>query len=143
MLTLEINKNTFKSILWVLCIIVIAVIFYFLKVSGAEPEPQSTQSNTLSTNISEDGDTQYVDISVRGGYRPGLTVASADKNTIVRMKTQNTYDCSLAVIIPALSYSNYLPQTGTTEIEIPPQAKGSEIRGSCSMGMYSFKIRFI
>jgi hypothetical protein len=35
-----------------------------------------------------------------------------------------------------------LPMSGLTEIEIPPQAPGTTLTGTCAMGMYRLNIKF-
>ncbi len=85
---------------------------------------------------------QIVDITARGGYSPRLVKAKAGVPTTIRVTTKDTYDCSVSLVIPKLSYKKFLGPTGTEEIAISPdQAKGT-YNGLCSMGMYSFKVVF-
>ena len=58
------------------------------------------------------------------------------------MKTSGTFDCSAAFVIPSLNIQKMLPQTGVTDIEIPSQTSGSNIAGTCGMGMYRLNINF-
>ncbi len=58
------------------------------------------------------------------------------------MNTENTYDCSSAVVIRAANYRSSLPQTGKTEIDLGTPKAGEKIPGTCSMGMYNFSIIF-
>lgn len=85
---------------------------------------------------------QIIEINARGGYLPMITLAKANVETVLKVKTVNTYDCSTALIIPQINYSEILPPTADTIINLPPQTSGSELRGTCSMGMYGFRIRF-
>jgi plastocyanin domain-containing protein len=85
---------------------------------------------------------QYVDITARGGYWPREIKAKSGVPTILRVATKGTFDCSAYLVIPTIGYRNSLPQTGVTEIPIPPQQAGSTFVGTCSMGMYSFAIKF-
>ncbi len=85
---------------------------------------------------------QMIDITARGGYKPKQTIAKAGVPSVIRMKTQSTFDCSSALIIPSIGYSTSLPATGVTEIPVPSQKAGSILRGMCGMGMYSFSIIF-
>jgi plastocyanin domain-containing protein len=89
----------------------------------------------------EDGK-QILNLKAKGGYSPSLIKASADTPTILRVETKGTFDCSTALVINQVNYRGYLPTTGQTDIEIPPQSAGSVINGTCSMGMYSFRITF-
>jgi plastocyanin domain-containing protein len=85
---------------------------------------------------------QYVDIMVRGGYSPRVTKAQAGVPTVLRMKTENTYDCSSALVINDLGYQSYLPATGVTEIQVPAEKAQGTLRGMCSMAMYHFQVDF-
>lgn len=91
--------------------------------------------------IMEDG-VQYIDIEARGGYTPRTTRAQAGVPTVIRMTTDSTYDCSLALVIRDLEYQNFLPQTGVTEIEVPADKAQGTLRGMCSMAMYHFEVEF-
>jgi plastocyanin domain-containing protein len=85
---------------------------------------------------------QVVDVTAQGGYSPRTTRAQAGTTTVIRMKTQDTYDCSSALVIPALGYQAYLPATGVTEISVPADRAQGTLEGLCSMGMYRFSIVF-
>lgn len=85
---------------------------------------------------------QYINVSAKGGYFPNAINAAANTDTVLRVKTANTFDCSSAISIPALNYKAHLPPSGMTEIKIPPQKENTVIKGACSMGMYKFNINF-
>lgn len=93
-------------------------------------------------NVSIVDGKQVIEILARGGYSPRKTVAKAGVPTILRVKTENTYDCSSSLVIPALNYRKFLSASDTAEVEIPPQKAGDAIKGVCGMGMYSFNIEF-
>ena len=103
---------------------------------------KTTLTTTSSTNISIDQGKQIIAIMVKGGYTPRETVATANKPTTLRLTTNGTFDCSSAVRIPQLSYQANLGANGTTEVQIPPQQPGTELRGVCAMGMYHFTLSF-
>jgi plastocyanin domain-containing protein len=84
---------------------------------------------------------QIIEITAKGGYAPERSVAKAGIPTVIRFKTQGTFDCSSAVRIPQKNISKNLPQTGTTDIDIGTPEKGT-LGGSCGMGMYPFEIKF-
>ena len=84
---------------------------------------------------------QVIEISAKGGYEPVSQTAKAGVPTVLRVKTDGTYDCSTALRIPALRVSRQLPPTGETLIDLGTPAAGT-LRGTCSMGMYSFAINF-
>ena len=93
-------------------------------------------------NVSIEGDMQIIEITARGGYSPQLSLAKADIPTILRVKTLGTFDCSSALSIPAIGYRNNLSLSGVTDILIPPQKQGTNLLGTCAMGMYSFSVNF-
>jgi sulfite exporter TauE/SafE len=77
-----------------------------------------------------------------GGYSPSVQRTAGGQPFQIRLVTQNTQSCSRALVIPKLNYQKVLPVTGTTVIDVPPQPAGTELRYSCSMGMYTGKIVF-
>jgi plastocyanin domain-containing protein len=85
---------------------------------------------------------QFIDITARGGYSPRLISAKAGVETVVRVTTKDTYDCSVSLVIPKLDYRKFLGSSGTEEIVIPAEKAKGTVSGTCSMGMYSFKIVF-
>ena len=94
------------------------------------------------TNVSVTDAKQIVEIDAKGGYSPKLTTAKAGMPTVLRMKTSGTFDCSASVVIPSLSYRKFLPPSGSTDIEVPPQQSGTTLQGLCAMGMYHFAVQF-
>jgi plastocyanin domain-containing protein len=95
-----------------------------------------------ANNVSIVDGRQFVAISAKGGYVPKVSVAKADVPTTLKVETAGTFDCSAALVIPAIGYRSNLPLSGTTDIELPPQKAGTTIQGLCSMGMYSFSVKF-
>ena len=85
---------------------------------------------------------QVIEIAVKGGYSPKAVTAKAGVPTVIRFVTDNTFDCSSSLSIPAINYRKNLPRTGTTDVDVPAQAAGTKLQGSCSMGMYSFTVDF-
>lgn len=100
-----------------------------------------TTETTPANNVVVENGKQYIDINVKGGYFPSKSVAKAGMPTVLRFKTEGTFDCSIALRIPKLNVSKNLPQTGTTEIDIGNQAAG-KLTGMCAMGMYNFEVQF-
>jgi plastocyanin domain-containing protein len=92
-------------------------------------------------NVSYEGEKQIIEIGVKGGYTPQKSIAKAGIPTILKFKTNSTYDCSSSIRIPSLSISKNLPGTGITEVDIGTQPVG-QLAGICGMGMYSFEIDF-
>jgi plastocyanin domain-containing protein len=98
--------------------------------------------STAATNASVAGGNQIIEISAKGGYRPQNSTAKAGTPTTLKIKTSGTFDCSSGLSIPKLGYHTQLPSSGETVVNVPPQQAGSTLTGVCSMGMYSFNIRF-
>ncbi len=85
---------------------------------------------------------QVVEIMAKGGYTPKVSQAKADIPTILRMKTQSTYDCTSSINIPTLNIRKILPPDGVTDIPLPPQKLGTSLTVLCGMGMYNTVINF-
>ncbi len=103
---------------------------------------QSTSTSAApADNVSIVDEKQIVTIEVKGGYSPRVSTAKAGIPTVIRFKTNNTFDCSSAILIPSMNISRILPQTGLTDIDIGMNKEGS-LNGSCGMGMYRFEIDF-
>jgi hypothetical protein len=95
-----------------------------------------------ANNVFQEGTTQVIEITAKGGYFPEVSEAKAGVPTILRLKTSNTFDCSVTLNIPAMRYQARLPFNGTTDIQLPAQAPGTTFTALCGMGMYSFDITF-
>jgi len=93
-------------------------------------------------NVSLVDGQQIIEVTAKGGYTPRTTFAKADTPTTLIVKTNGTFDCSSALVIPSINFSTYLDSTGEKEVQIPAQAAGSILKGVCGMGMYSFEIKF-
>ena len=102
----------------------------------------SSSTQTVANNTSLVDGKQVIEISAKGGYSPKTTLAKADVPTVIKMKTEGTFDCSSAVSIPSLNYRKNLQPSGVTEIEVPPQKAGTTLQGLCVMGMYNFQVQF-
>ena len=125
------NRVTLSAIVGIV-IIGGSIVFAWGNSSKGLPPPIATIING----------TKVIEIDAKGGYSPRVTLAKANMPTILKVKTQGTFDCSSALRIPKIGYGAVLPASGTTEIEIPPQETGSTIQGLCVMGMYNFQVRF-
>lgn len=108
----------------------------WLGLSNGTSEVASTQ------NVSVVSGQQVVAINAKGGYMPKLTAAKANMPTTLRITTNSTFDCSASVSIQSLGIRKFLPQSGTTDLEVPAQKAGSTLQGVCAMGMYHFDVRF-
>jgi uncharacterized protein len=88
-------------------------------------------------------DESVITLHVRNtGYEPSVLEAPAEIPLRLRLVTNDVYSCSLAFVIPALRYQEFLETTGEAWVDIPAQRKGTRMPFSCSMGMYTGVIVF-
>jgi len=81
------------------------------------------------------------------GYLPENIEAKAGIATKLIIKSEDAYGCERAfnIIDPELKkvlHNMILPENGNTDFDLGIQAKGTELLGICSMGMYYFRIIF-
>ena len=127
-------KLTAASVILALIFIGGAIIFAR---NGAKTDTAVSQNN-----VSVADGKQIIEIDAKGGYSPSVTIAKANIPTVIKVKTQGTFDCSSALVIQSIGYRANLPPSGETLIEVPPQEAGSTLRGMCAMGMYNFSVKF-
>ena len=127
-------KLTVASVILALIFIGGAIIFAR---NGAKTDTAVSQNN-----VSVADGKQIIEIDAKGGYSPSITIAKANIPTVIKVKTQGTFDCSSALVIQSIGYRANLPPSGETLIEVPPQEAGSTLRGMCAMGMYNFSVKF-
>ncbi|MBM3281632.1 MAG: hypothetical protein FJY91_02755 [Candidatus Harrisonbacteria bacterium] len=113
-----------------------------LIISGAFYIVGKSEVPSTAANVTIEDGKQVIDLRVKGGYSPKITQAKANIPTTLKLKTNNTFDCSASVVIPDLNYQTFLPSSGATKVELPPQAPGTTLRGLCSMGMFGFTVHF-
>lgn len=129
-----------KVIITSLIVITLALGGIFMLLRGGTKNVPTNSNGQANVNI-VDGK-QVIEIKAKGGYAPRVTTAKANTPTVINMQTNGTFDCSLALAVPAVGFRDMLPSSGVTPIEIPPQQPGTTIKGVCSMGMYNFAINF-
>jgi plastocyanin domain-containing protein len=137
------NKNTIYAIL-IAAVLISGSMFFFRQKNDSSANTNkvtSTSNNAAGDNVLLQNGKQIVNIDVKGGYWPRKTVAKSGIPTIVRFKTNNTFDCSLSVRLPSEGIRKILPQTGSSDIDIGISTAG-QFFGTCGMGMYSFEIDF-
>ncbi|RPI92435.1 MAG: hypothetical protein EHM40_13080, partial [Chloroflexi bacterium] len=105
----------------------------FPSVSDSTPE-SSSRANVPAGDL-----VLYVE---NGGYFPRTLKAVANKALTLSLVTDQTYSCARDFVIPALDYYELLPDTGTVQVSIPAQPKGTRLFFTCSMGMYTGQITF-
>ena len=136
------QKKDYSVPIFVSICAVITIVFILLISGGTASSNNNDSSNGTTTTISNIDDKQVIEISAKFGYNPSVIQAKAGIPTILRVKTNNTFDCSSSFRIPKLNISKSLPTSGTTDFDIGTQASGSQVLGVCGMGMYSLKIDF-
>lgn len=102
----------------------------------------SASTKTAGQNVEVKEGVQYITITAKGGYTPRVSSAQAGIPTKLTIKTEGTFDCSLALVIRSIGFQKILPQTGQTEIDLGIPEAGVPVLGTCSMGMYNFTINF-
>lgn len=106
------------------------------------PKPDTNAGNVAEPTATIVGDTQFVDITAKGGYSPRVVIAKAGVPTVLRVTTNGTFDCSASVVIPKLSYQKFLQPSGIEDIAISAEQATGTLQGLCAMGMYNFQIKF-
>ncbi len=120
----------------------IALVIAALMIGGAFVFATQNPQGVSTNNVYMENGKQIIEITAKGKYTPSRTSAKAGLPSVIRMKTNGTFDCSMALKIPSVNYQSFLPNSGTTDVEIPVHAKGSSLQGICAMGMYSFEVVF-
>jgi plastocyanin domain-containing protein len=118
--------------------IVVALGIVFSKPPANEVRQDAAQPQQ---NVEIRDGVQYITITARAGYSPKVSSAQAGIPTKLVIRTNGTYDCSLALVIRSIGYQKILSQTGEETIDLGIPEKGT-LQGTCSMGMYNFKINF-
>ncbi len=116
--------------------IALLFVFGFIFWGNGSSRPASLQNVEIKNGI------QYVRINAKGGYSPSVSTAKAGIPTKLIVDTNNTFDCSSALVIRSLGFQKILPKTGETEIDIGTPKAGEPLNGLCGMGMYSFEVNF-
>ncbi len=131
-----------KNIVLIISIAIAALVIMFaLSNNNKSQEKEIKGENTPS--VSQEGDIQVINVvSTAGGYYPQNITAKANTKTILRMESKNSYGCERSFRIPKLNVMEILPQQGISEFELGTPQKGDIVIGTCSMGMYTFNIKF-
>ena len=121
----------------ILLIIISSLLLVTKKTTAQEPQTPTTQT----INIVEGK--QVIEVLAKNGFSPNFVTAKANLPVVLKVKTENTFDCSAVMSIPKLGIRESLPPTGYTSIQIPAQESGTTLDATCSMGMFHMKINFI
>lgn len=135
-------KNSAPTIFAVLFVAAIVGVALVSRGGSAAPVSAAPTSPSAAVPAAQvPAGAQVISITAKGGYAPESSSAKAGVPTVLKVSTSGTYDCSTALRIPSLGISTRLPATGETVIDLGTPAAGV-LRGTCSMGMYSFEINF-
>ncbi|MFH1145712.1 MAG: cupredoxin domain-containing protein [bacterium] len=115
----------------------VAVIVILIGIGGYLVNKRFNQQfeNQTAGAVGEENGAQTVVIQVKAGYNPNKITVQRGKPVKLVFQTNNTYDCSRSLVIPALGVRKVLPENGTEVVEFTPDKTGS-ISFSCSMGMF-------
>ena len=108
----------------------------FMRGGNSPAQDSDTESVVMENGV------QVITIAAKGGYSPQSIQAKSGVPTELRVTTNGTYDCSSALVIPALGYDGNLKATGTESIAISADQAQGNLDGTCGMGMYNFEIAF-
>ena len=112
--------------------------------SSSQPSvARASVAGGTSANVYLEEGVQVIEIRAKGGYSPEQTTAKAYLPTLLRMVTDDTFDCSSSVIIPNLRLRKRLPLSGNTDIQLPTIPEDTELTVYCGMGMYYFNLEFV
>ncbi len=128
------NRITFVTVSLILAFGVISAAI-IISQANQNSEEVSSEDVVVKDNV------QYITITAQGGYTPRITNAQAGTPTKLIVKTNNTYDCSSALVIRSIKYQKILSPTGEEIIDLGTPNRGT-LKGTCSMGMYGFTINF-
>ncbi len=130
-----------KKIIILICAVAVLVGFGIFLLNTKNNKSDTT-STSAANNVSIIDGKQVIEIIAKGGYAPRNTIAKANVPTVIKVKTNGTFDCSSALTIPSMKYRTFLAPSGEAQIDIPEQKEGASIKGICAMGMYSFTVKF-
>ena len=116
------------------------------KTTGNSTETTAPAETTSQTTKPQDQ--QIIEVTAKGGgYSPRKIEVKAGVPTILIMTSEGAYGCERAFNIfdanaRKVLLSEILPENGQTKFDLGTQAKGTELYGVCSMGMYYFQMLF-
>ena len=128
-----------KLFFWFIAVIAVTLGSWIYLIPKLQPKETAVGS---TANVRDKNGTQIVEILAKGGYSPRITVAKADVPTVIRVHTDKSYDCSVALTVPKLRFRKFLGPKDTVDVPVPADRASGTLRGLCSMGMYSFEVQF-
>jgi plastocyanin domain-containing protein len=133
---MKIKKEHLSKFLFVIIVFPILLILGIIFVLQGQ---ENIQADTKFENGK-----QIIEFTAKNGYSPNVINAKAGVESIIRIKTINTYDCTGFLNMPKAGIINTtLKPTGINEFLLAPQKPGEVIRGSCSTGANIIELRFV
>lgn len=117
------------------------IMTYELDTDTNRGNPSPAGKEATQDNVVMENGKQVINLSAKGGYQPRISIAKAGIPTILRVTTNNTFDCSSAIRIPSLKIAQNLTYSGVIDFDLGSPEPGA-LDGMCSMGMYYFQIQF-
>jgi len=104
--------------------------------SLASPSDGARERTAAAAPV-ETGGVQNLVVDVQSrSYAPSRLQATAGTPTTLTLRTNGTFGCTRAFVVPSLGIQKVLPQTGETLVSLGTLPPGP-LRFTCSMGMYS------
>ena len=132
---MQIKQSSLNKLI-LICVVLLAVVGVVMLLARGPAE------EALEVPYINASGQQVIEMTALNGFHPAWVNARANVESVLKIETKNTFDCSSTLRIPILGVSRVLPASGTTEVAIAAQSPGSQIDGTCSMGMYHFTINF-
>jgi len=120
--------------------LIVSAVIVFHSRAQRDLAPVDTQP---TENVEVRDGVQYIILTARGGYTPEMSTARGDLPTKLVVRTNGTYDCSASLVIGSIGYRKTLPQTGEEVVDLGTPRAHTTLKGTCSMGMYAFSVRFM
>ena len=99
------NKTALTII--IIGLVVAMGIFFINGSKGNNTEVKNIKNEQIPNTEIKDG-IQYITINAKGGYSPRVSNAQAGIPTKLIVKTNNTYDCSLALSVKQANFQKVL-----------------------------------
>lgn len=136
-----IKKYLLPILLGVVFILAISGVLFLGRSKDSLYDQEYQRSEKTTDSLVDTSGKQVLEMTVRGnGYTPNVLTAKADEPIVLRAVSNKALGCASLLTIPSLKINKALPINGKTDIEIPAQKSSTTINGTCTMGMYSFKI---
>lgn len=112
-------------------------------ITGFARQAFTASSIAQASPTTEPGGEGVLVLNVKNnGYFPSTLRAPAGQELTLELVTNRTRSCARDFVIPALQFYQLLPESGQVNVPIPAQASGTQMRFTCSMGMYTGIILF-